>query len=135
MSNIFKIAAIAIIGLVFNFMGTQQAEAQFSKAVVVLKGIVRSEQSGKAHSVKVSVRAAGDKALEITNSKSNSESGAYLIVLQANKKYWVHLEGDDIIAKDELIETPAASATVQMPKDFTVTTISVAKVENKARMQ
>lgn len=135
MQNRIKIAAIAIIGLVFSLMGANQAEAQFSKAVVVLKGIVRSEQSGKAHSVKVSVRAAGDKALEITNSKSNSESGAYLVVLQANKKYWVHLEGDDIITKDELIETPTASSTVQMAKDFAVTTISVAKTEGKSGIQ
>jgi len=132
MPKSFKIAAIAIIGLVFSFMSSEQANAQFSKAVVVLKGNVRSEQSGKAHSVKVSVRAAGDKALEITNSKSNSESGAYLVVLQANKKYWVHLEGEDIIAKDVLIETPTASQTVQMIKDFDVTTISVVKVQDKA---
>ena len=134
-NKVTKIAAIAIIGLVFSLMGVEQADAQFSKAVVVLKGIVRSQQSGKAHSVKVSVRAAGDKALEITNSKSNSESGTYLVVLQANKKYWVHLEGDDIITKDELIETPSASKTLQMAKDFAVTTISVAKTEDKAGIQ
>ena len=135
MQKRIKIAAIAIIGLVFSLIGAGQANAQFSKAVVVLKGVVRSEQNGKAHSVKVSVRAAGDKALEITNSKSNSESGAYLVVLQANKKYWVHLEGEDIITKDELIETPSASSTVQMAKDFAVTTISVAKAQDKAVIQ
>jgi len=47
--------------------------------------------------------------VEITASTSNKESGNYLVILQANKKYWVHLEGQDIVAKDELIETPAAS--------------------------
>lgn len=130
-----KVTIIAIMGVIFTLFGADQAQAQFSKAVVVLKGIVRNQQNGKVHSVKVSVRAAGDKALEITNSKSNSESGAYLVVLQANKKYWVHLEGDDILTKDELIETPAASKTVQMNKDFAVTTISVAQQANKAGMQ
>ena len=106
------------------FIGTTGAQAQFSKAVVVLKGTVRSEQTGKVHSVKVSVRAAGDKAIEITSSKSNSESGNYLVILQPNKKYWVHLEGEDILTKDELIETPSVIKTEQMNKDFAVTTIS-----------
>ena len=127
---------MAIIGLVIGLMGESQAQAQFSKAVVMLKGVVRSEQSGKAHSVKVSVRAAGDKALEITASTSNSQSGGYLVILQANKKYWVHLEGADIITKDEMIETPAASKTIQMNKDFSVTTITVAKhAEDKASLE
>ncbi|MDP4219409.1 MAG: hypothetical protein Q8916_03325 [Bacteroidota bacterium] len=133
-SKITKIAAIVVMGLIINLTGTRQADAQFSKAVVLLRGTVRTDK-GKAHSVKVSVRAAGDRALEITNSKSNSESGAYLVVLQANKKYWVHLEGDDILTKDELIETPSTSKTVQMDKDFAVTTISVAKSLVKAGMQ
>jgi hypothetical protein len=135
MSKIMKIAAIAIIGMLTSILGSGSANAQFSKAVVVLKGVVRNQETGKAHSVKVSVRAAGDKALEITNSKSNSESGSYLVVLQANKKYWVHLEGDDIITKDVLIETPVVSKTVQMDKDFAVTTISVAKAAEKASIQ
>ena len=135
MSKITKIAAIAILGLVSSLMGSNSAQAQFSKAVVVLKGVVRNQETGKAHSVKVSVRAAGDRALEITNSKSNSVSGSYLVVLQANKKYWVHLEGDDIITKDELIETPTATKTMQMDKDFAVNTISVAKTQEKAAGQ
>ncbi len=130
-----KIVAFAILGLVFSLSSINSAQAQFSKAVIVLKGTIRNQETGKAHSVKVSVRAAGDRALEITNSKSNSVSGSYLVVLQANKKYWVHLEGDDIITKDELIETPAASKTVQMDKDFAVTTISAVKVQDKASAQ
>jgi hypothetical protein len=121
MSKVTKLGAMAILGLVIS-LGGSQAHAQFSKAVVMLKGVVRNEQNGKAHSVKVSVRAVGDKALEITASTSNSESGNYLVILQANKKYWVHLEGADIITKDELIETPSATKTVQMDKDFAVTT-------------
>ena len=133
-NKLTKLAAIAIIGLVFSLIG--EAQAQFSKTVIMLKGVVRSEQSGKAHSVKVSVRAAGDKALEITASTSNSESGSYLVILQANKKYWVHLEGEDIITKDVLIETPIASKTVQVNKDFAVTTITVAhNTSDKASMQ
>ena len=131
-----RMAAAAIVGLIFSLMTISAAQAQFSNAVVMLKGVVRSEQSGAAHSVKVSVRAAGDKALEITASTSNSATGNYLVILQANKKYWVHLEGADIITKDELIETPAATKTVQMQKDFTVTTITVANANSdKASLQ
>ncbi|MEI8134895.1 MAG: hypothetical protein WCH46_07420 [bacterium] len=128
-------ALVAIIVVVLTAIGGTGAKAQFSKAVVVLKGVVRSEQTGKAHSVKVSVRAAGDKAVEITSSKSNSASGSYLVVLQANKKYWVHLEGEDIVTKDELIETPAAAKTVQLEKDFNVTLTSAPKQENSATMR
>jgi len=131
-----KTAAFMIMGLAISLLGQSNAQAQFSKAVVMLKGVVRSEQSGKAHSVKVSVRAAGDKAVEITASTSNKESGSYLVILQANKKYWVHLEGMDIISKDEMIETPATSKTLQMNKDFTVTTITVANhADDKASLQ
>jgi hypothetical protein len=126
------VAAFILGGLLL--LGINEAQAQFSKAVVVLKGVVRSEQTGKAHSVKVSVRAAGDKALELTSSKSNSESGNYLVVLQPNKKYWVHLEGEDILTKDELIETPIVNKTEQMTKDFAVTTISAPQPPNKAGM-
>jgi hypothetical protein len=127
MKKVTKTAVFTIVGLVFSFMVSTSANAQFSKAVVVLKGVIRNQATGKAHSVKVSVRAAGDRALEITNSKSNSESGSYLVILQANKKYWVHLEGDDIITKDVMIETPSVSKTVQMDKDFAVTTITAVK--------
>jgi len=49
-------AVVAIIVLGFALISGSQAKAQFSKAVVMLKGVVRSEQTGKAHSVKVSVR-------------------------------------------------------------------------------
>jgi len=122
-------AVVAIIVLGFALISGSQAKAQFSKAVVMLKGVVRSEQTGKAHSVKVSVRAAGDKAIEITASRSNSESGNYLVLLAPGKKYWVHLEGDDVVTKDELIETPATTSTVKMDKDFAVTTTSVAQTQ------
>jgi len=37
-----------MIGFVVSFLATSQASAQFSKAVVMLKGTVRSEQSGKS---------------------------------------------------------------------------------------
>jgi hypothetical protein len=124
-------AIVTLIVLGLSVIGGSQAKAQFSKAVVMLKGVVRNEQNGKAHSVKVSVRAAGDKALEITSSRSNSETGNYLVVLQANKKYWVHLEGDDIVTKDELIETPAAAVTTKLEKDFNVTVTSVAQLQNR----
>ncbi|MEP7235192.1 MAG: hypothetical protein ABI778_07840 [Ignavibacteriota bacterium] len=135
-TKLVKLGKIAVGALMISAFCFSQAEAQFSKAVVVLKGVVRTEETNKPHSVKVSVRAAGDKAVEITASTSNSESGSYLVVLQSGKKYWVHLEGEDIITKDELIETPVATKTEQMVKDFSVTTITVANhSEEKASIK
>jgi hypothetical protein len=132
-----KKTVVTLLTIGFAILGTSGANAQFSKAVVLLKGNVHSEQTGKAHSVKVSVRAAGDKAVEITSSTSNSENGNYLVILQPGKKYWVHLEGQDILTKDELIETPSVLHTEQLKKDFAVTTISVAQSQtpNKGSMQ
>src|SRR3954463_3047481 len=116
--------SIMIAGFVISFSATMQANAQFSKAVVLLKGTIHAEQTGKAYSVRVSVRSADDKNIEITGSRSNSETGNYLVVLEAKKKYWIHLEGADIATQDEMIETPAAESTVKMNKDFTVSQAS-----------
>jgi hypothetical protein len=44
------------------------------------------------------------------------------------------LEGEDILTKDELIETPIVNKTEQMQKDFAVTTISAPQPANKAGM-
>jgi hypothetical protein len=117
----------ALTGAMIFFAGANTASAQFSKAVVVLKGTVRAEQTGKAYSVKVSVREIGDKALEITASRSNSESGNYLVVLKPGKKYWLHLEGDNIVARDEMLETPATTQTAYVTKDFNVTMAGMPK--------
>ncbi len=117
----------ALFGAVIVLVFASNAEAQFNKAVVLLRGTVKAEQTGKAYSVRVSVREAGDKALEITGSNSNSESGNYLVVLKPGKKYWVHLEGESIVTKDELVETPACTKTEQLTKDFTVTLASSMK--------
>jgi hypothetical protein len=113
-----KLVLIAAIGIIFGTFS--QADAQFSKAVVLLKGTIRQDQTGKPYSVKVSVRSADDKDVEINRSRSNSETGSYLLVLQANKKYVIHLEGPDIATQDEVIETPATESTIKMNKDFTV---------------
>ncbi len=117
----------SLFGAVIVLALATNAEAQFNKAVVLLRGTVKAEQTGKAYSVRVSVREAGDKALEITGSNSNSESGNYLVVLKPGKKYWVHLEGESIVTKDELVETPACTKTEQLTKDFTVTLASSMK--------
>ncbi len=109
-----------IIGIVlFGFASI--SNAQFNKAVIVLKGTVTAEQTHKPFSVRVSVREAGNQALEITGSRSNSETGYYLVVLKPAKKYWVHFEGEGIVTKDELLETPAADKTLQIEKDYSVT--------------
>jgi len=113
--NIIKFGLFAILA-VAAFVGN--ASAQFSKAVVVLKGTVINKETNAPHSVNVSVREVGNKTLEITASRSNAESGNYLVVLKPQTKYWIHVEGDDVETYDELIETPVATKTQNLVKDL-----------------
>ncbi len=122
---IIKFIALSFVGAILVLFSAAESKAQFSKAVVVLKGTVTAEQTGKPHSVRVSVRSAGDTAMEINASRSNSESGYYLVVLKPGKKYWVHLESDNSVAKDILFEAPACDKTQQIVQDFTVTLIGL----------
>ncbi len=117
----FKIAGVAALAAISSIFVPNAGRSQtFSRAVVVMSGIVHSDESGKPTSVKVSVREIGDTAREITQSTSNKETGKYLVVLQPGKKYWVHLEGDSILTKDELIDTPIVQQTQQLKRDFSV---------------
>jgi hypothetical protein len=117
---IFVVYVIIIVGL----FGTKNATAQFSKAVVVLKGTVRNGDTQTPHSVNVSVREVGNKALELTASRSNAETGNYLVIVKPQTKYWLHIEGEDIETRDILVETPAAGGkTVNMVQDFLVTVL------------
>ena len=117
----FKIAGVAALAAISLLVAPRAGQSQtFSRAVVVMSGIVHSDESGKPTSVKVSVREIGDTAREITQSTSNKETGKYLVVLQPGKKYWVHLEGDSILTKDELIDTPMVQQTQQLKRDFSV---------------
>jgi hypothetical protein len=117
----FKIAGVAALAAMASLVAPKAGQSQtFSRAVVVMSGIVHSDESGKPTSVKVSVREVGDTAREITQSTSNKETGKYLVVLQPGKKYWVHLEGDSILTKDELIDTPIIQQTQQLKRDFSV---------------
>ena len=106
----------------FIALSNTVSNAQFSKAVVVLKGTVRNELTEKPYSVNVSVREIGNPALEITGSHSNSETGKYLVILKPQTKYWIHLEGDGAETKDIQIDTPATTAgkTMNMQQDFLV---------------
>jgi hypothetical protein len=120
-STFLKIASATALVAISSILVPNAGRSQtFSRAVVVMSGIVRSDESAKPTSVKVSIREVGDTAREITCSTSNRETGKYLVVLQPNKKYWVHLEGDSILTKDELIETPAIQQTQQIKRDFAV---------------
>lgn len=119
-----KTTFFALVGAMIVTVFATNANAQFNKAVVLLRGNVTAEQTSKPVSVHVSVREAGNRALEITGSTSNSESGNYLVVLKPGTKYWVHLEGENVVTKDELIETQPCAKTEDMSKDFTVTVVS-----------
>lgn len=95
--------------------------AQFSHPIVIMSGhIYSNEDTNKFVSAKVSIREIGDTAREITCSTSNKETGKYLVILKSNKKYWVHLEGNSIFPKDEMIETPIIDKTQPFKKDFEV---------------
>ena len=123
MKSIYHIISAGALAAVLIASNVQAGYAQFSQAVVVLKGTIRTEDSAKPPMVKVSVRMAGDTAREIsevTSSHSNSETGKYLVVLKPGKKYWVHLEGNTIMPKDIMVETPSGDQTQQIQKDFTV---------------
>lgn len=111
-------ALIFVIGLAAS---ANTSFAQFSKAVTVVKGTVINEATGKPIAVKVSVRAVGDTASEVTASRSNAETGTYLVVLKPGKKYWFHIESSDIITKDSLVETPQSEKYTQLVQDFSVT--------------
>lgn len=111
---IVKYGFLVVLGLAL----AGNADAQFSKAVVVLKGTVINKATNAPHSVNVSVREVGNKALEITASRSNAESGKYLVVLKPQTKYWIHIEGEGVTTYDELIETPVATKTQNLSKDL-----------------
>jgi hypothetical protein len=118
-NTIFKFGIAAIAAAAWLSFAAP-AQAQFSRAVVLMSGTVLSGETGTPTSVKVSVREAGDTAREITASTSNKETGKYLVILQPNKKYWVHLESDSIMTQDVLISTPAVTQTEKLQQDFTV---------------
>jgi hypothetical protein len=113
MKKLIKVSFTVLASLVISLTAISPASAQFSKAVVMLKGNVRFEQTGKPCSVKVSILSE-DKSSEINSGRSNSESGDYLIVLQPNKKYWVRVSEPGIVTREDLIETPSVKATVQI---------------------
>jgi hypothetical protein len=115
-----KIASAAALVAISTAFTTDVHAQTFSRPVVVMSGIVRSDETARPTSVKVSIREAGDTAQEITCSTSNKETGKYLVVLSPDKKYWVHLEGDSTLTKDVLISTPPAGQTQQFTQDFTV---------------
>src|ERR1035437_1832835 len=81
--SLTRIAGAAVLAAI-SFFGTPNTgrSQTFSRAVVVMTGIVRSDESAKPTSVKVSIRETGDTAREITCSTSNKETGKYLVVLQ-----------------------------------------------------
>jgi len=109
------------------------AKAQFSKAVCLLKGSVYSNETGEPVSVKVSVRPVNDTAQEIVGSRSNSETGNYLVVVKPGKKYWVHLESEYILPKDTLVEIPASDKTIQIVHDFVVTSTGAGLLQEANR--
>jgi hypothetical protein len=125
--NIILALFAVIMTAVFGF---NTASAQFSKPVVMLQGTVQDIRTEAPVSVNVSIREAGNVALELTASRSNSESGKYLVVLKPNTKYWVHIEGEGIEAFDELIETPSVTKTQTITKNFL---ISVLPLHNTAK--
>ena len=124
-TNFEKMSFIIAVMAFLLLLQSGDVKAQFSKAVVVYKGKVLNAETLEPQSVNVSVREVGNKAIEITASRSNSETGNYLVVLKPQTKYWLHVEGDGVETKDILIETPAAQGkTVNVEQDITVSVLS-----------
>ena len=124
-TNFEKMSVIIAVMAFLLLLQSGEAKAQFSKAVVVYKGKVRNAETLDPQSVNVSVREVNNKAIEITASRSNSETGNYLVVLKPQTKYWLHIEGEGVETKDILIETPAAQGkTVNVQQDITVSVLS-----------
>ena len=119
-SSTLKIASASALIAISSLFASASGAQTFSQPVIILTGIVRSGETARPTSVKVSIREAGDTAREITCSTSNQETGKYLVILHPDRKYWVHLEGDSILSKDLLISTPPANQTQQLNQDFTV---------------
>ena len=72
----FQIAGVAALAAISSIFVPNVGRSQtFSRAVVVMSGIVHSDESAKPTSVKVSIREVGDTAREITCSTSNKETG------------------------------------------------------------
>ncbi|MFI5263376.1 MAG: hypothetical protein ACHQM6_02545 [Candidatus Kapaibacterium sp.] len=123
--KITLVASLIAIVFVFSFAGVSHSDVKFSKPVVMLKGTVYAEQTGKVYSVKVSIRSSENTDQEITSSVSNSETGNYLVILAPNTKYLVRLQNAAGVIKEESILTPTVTtSTIQVNKDFTVKTIS-----------
>lgn len=123
-----KVEKISFIVAILAFLLVLQSgdvKAQFSKAVVMYKGKVRNAETLEPHGANVSVREVNNKAIEITASRSNSQSGNYLVLLKPATKYWLHIEGADVETKDILVETPAVTGkTVTVEEDITVSVLS-----------
>lgn len=113
--NTLAILSFALAGLIFS----SNAQAQFSRPVVVLKGCVLTADQ-KPATVRLSVHETGESAAdedtsndittcaiqEMTAGRANSESGRYLLVLKPGKKYWVHIEGTFVQSIDTLVQMP-----------------------------
>jgi len=111
-------------------LATSNANAQFSKPVIVLKGCVMTTDS-KPATVRLSTHETGTKGAdaedeittcaiqEITASRANSASGRYTLILKPDTKYWIHIEGTFLQSIDTLIQTPK-NGGVQLEQNFVV---------------
>ena len=96
----------------------QNAYAQFSNPVVVMKGCVMERDSGFPVSAVVSVRSFKDTSYEVTRSRSNSATGEYLVVLKPGEPYWIHIEGDSICVADLILLMPQSDRSIEFKQDF-----------------
>ena len=127
--NFLAASALASFGLFFS----TNAQAQFSRPVVVLKGCVLTADQ-KPATVRLSVHETGEAQAdedtsneittcaiqEMTAGRANSESGRYLLVLKPGKKYWVHIEGTFVQSIDTLVQMPKTDKGLTIEKNFTV---------------
>ena len=128
----YRSLAVIILAAFFCLIGTSQSQAQFSKPVVVMKGIVMTTDA-KPATVRLSIHETGDESTadtsdevstcaiqEITAGRANSQTGRYLLIMKPGKKYWLHIEGTFIQSLDSLLSTPKTEKPLTIEENFTV---------------
>ncbi len=133
MKSIFTKYSSTFAFVTFCLFIVPNAQAQFSRPVIVLKGCVFTADQ-KPATVRLSVHETGETAAdedtsneittcavqEMTAGRANSESGRYLLVLKPGKKYWVHIEGTFVQSIDTLVQMPKTDKGLTVEKNFVV---------------
>ena len=93
-------------------------------SIVIVKGTVKDQTTGNPVEALVKIE---DLSLgnEVYTSRSNSETGQYLSVLQTGKNYSISVECDNYIFSSDNFMIPTNAAYMEIEKGFMLTPIAV----------